>query len=59
MVAYVDIMVRIIDAGPKGNLTRFMNNSCDPNCDTQKWNVNGDWRIGLFANRNIPAGEFH
>ena len=23
---------RIIDAGPKGNLSRFMNNSCEPNC---------------------------
>lgn len=23
---------------------RFMNHSCDPNCETQKWVVNGDTR---------------
>ena len=40
---------RMIDAGPKGNIARFMNHSCDPNCETQKWTVNGDTRVGLFA----------
>ena len=39
----------MIDAGPKGNNARFMNHSCDPNCITQKWSVNGDTRVGLFA----------
>eukprot|EP00057_Strongylocentrotus_purpuratus_P010549 XP_011665023.1 PREDICTED: histone-lysine N-methyltransferase NSD2 isoform X2 [Strongylocentrotus purpuratus] len=48
---------RIIDAGPKGNLSRFMNHSCQPNCETQKWTVNGDTRVGLFAIRNIAAGN--
>ncbi|PAA63624.1 hypothetical protein BOX15_Mlig026212g1, partial [Macrostomum lignano] len=48
---------RIIDAGPKGNLSRFMNHSCSPNLVTQKWSVNGDLRIGLFALRDIKAGE--
>ncbi|KAL9982434.1 hypothetical protein ACROYT_G004474 [Oculina patagonica] len=47
----------IIDAGPMGNLSRFMNHSCDPNCETQKWTVNGDVRVGLFAAREIKAGE--
>uniref|UniRef100_A0AAZ3RSV3 Nuclear receptor binding SET domain protein 2 n=1 Tax=Oncorhynchus tshawytscha TaxID=74940 RepID=A0AAZ3RSV3_ONCTS len=47
---------RIIDAGPKGNYSRFMNHSCQPNCDTQKWTVNGDTRVGLFAVCDIPAG---
>ncbi len=46
---------RVIDAGPKGNLARFMNHSCEPNCETQRWLVNGDIRIGLFALKNIPA----
>ncbi|XP_035391481.1 histone-lysine N-methyltransferase NSD3 isoform X4 [Electrophorus electricus] len=46
---------RVIDAGPKGNLSRFMNHSCDPNCETQKWTVNGDIRIGLFTLCDIPA----
>lgn len=48
---------RIIDAGPKGNEARFMNHSCQPNCETQKWTVNGDTRVGLFALTEIPAGK--
>nr|XP_020449602.1 histone-lysine N-methyltransferase NSD3 [Monopterus albus] len=47
---------RVIDAGPKGNSSRFMNHSCSPNCETQKWTVNGDVRIGLFALCDIDAG---
>ncbi|KAG8128430.1 hypothetical protein E2320_015267 [Naja naja] len=46
---------RIIDAGPKGNYARFMNHCCQPNCETQKWLVNGDTRVGLFALVNIKA----
>ena len=48
---------RMIDGGRKGNLARFMNHSCDPNCVTQKWTVNGDTRVGLFAIKNIDPGE--
>ncbi|XP_015919381.2 uncharacterized protein [Parasteatoda tepidariorum] len=47
---------RIIDAGPKGNYSRFMNHSCEPNCEMQKWIVNSDPRIGLFARKDIKAG---
>lgn len=46
----------IIDAGPKGNLARFMNHSCNPNCETQKWVVNNQVRVGLFAKCDIPCG---
>ena len=48
---------RMIDAGPKGNIARFMNHSCDPNCETQKWTVNGDTRVGLFALKDISDGS--
>ncbi|XP_051869513.1 histone-lysine N-methyltransferase NSD2 [Pristis pectinata] len=48
---------RIIDAGPKGNYSRFMNHSCKPNCETQKWTVNGDTRVGLFALCDIAVGS--
>ena len=48
---------RMIDAGPKGNVARFMNHSCAPNCITQKWTVNGDIRVGLFAVDDIKPGE--
>eukprot|EP01125_Pyxidicula_operculata_P021050 TRINITY_DN796_c0_g1_i4.p1 TRINITY_DN796_c0_g1~~TRINITY_DN796_c0_g1_i4.p1 ORF type:complete len:367 (-),score=53.23 TRINITY_DN796_c0_g1_i4:8-1108(-) len=45
-----------IDASAKGNIARFINHSCDPNCITEKWTVNGEWRLGIFANRDIPKG---
>uniref|UniRef100_A0A674NYC4 Histone-lysine N-methyltransferase NSD3 n=1 Tax=Takifugu rubripes TaxID=31033 RepID=A0A674NYC4_TAKRU len=47
---------RVIDAAQKGNLSRFINHSCSPNCETQKWTVNGDVHIGLFALCDIDAG---
>ena len=47
----------IIDASVKSNNARFINHSCDPNCQTQKWKVNGETRIGIFAIKNISAGE--
>ncbi len=34
-----------------------MNHSCNPNCATQKWIVNGQLRIGLFALRRIKASS--
>lgn len=39
----------------QGALGRFINHSCDPNCETQKWLVHGELAIGLFATKDIPA----
>ncbi|CAH1391554.1 unnamed protein product [Nezara viridula] len=47
----------IIDATVKGNISRFINHSCDPNAETQKWTVNGELRIGFFSKRPIAKGE--
>lgn len=47
----------IIDATTRGNISRFINHSCDPNSETQKWTVNGELRIGFFSKRFIPAGD--
>ncbi|OMO57166.1 hypothetical protein COLO4_35487 [Corchorus olitorius] len=47
----------VIDACVKGNLGRFINHSCDPNCRTEKWMVDGEICIGLFALRDIKKGE--
>ncbi|XP_078700416.1 uncharacterized protein LOC144927102 isoform X2 [Branchiostoma floridae x Branchiostoma belcheri] len=47
----------IIDATKKGNVSRFINHSCDPNCETQKWTVNGVLRVGFFTRRPINEGE--
>lgn len=55
-VFFLFLQDRIIDAGPKGNQARFMNHCCQPNCETQKWTVNGDTRVGLFALQDIPRG---
>uniref|UniRef100_A0A914ZC83 Histone-lysine N-methyltransferase n=1 Tax=Panagrolaimus superbus TaxID=310955 RepID=A0A914ZC83_9BILA len=46
----------VIDASKKGNLSRFMNHSCQPNCIMQRWIVRGEQRIGIFALTNIEAG---
>lgn len=48
---------KVIDASRKGNLSRFMNHSCNPNCETQKWMVNGQLRVGLFAQKPVRAGS--
>ena len=41
----------------QGALGRFINHSCDPNCETQKWVVHGELAIGLFALKDVAAGE--
>ena len=46
-----------IDAYQKGAVSRFINHSCEPNAETQKWTVNGLLRIGFFAIRDIHPGE--
>ncbi|CAN1130112.1 Histone-lysine N-methyltransferase ASHH1 [Linum perenne] len=45
-----------IDATSKGSHARFINHSCQPNCETRKWNVLGEIRVGIFAKEDIPIG---
>eukprot|EP00126_Sphaerothecum_destruens_P001517 Sdes_comp14934_c0_seq1m3634 len=47
----------VIDATKKGGSSRYINHSCEPNCETQKWHVNGEFRIGIFSIKDIEAGE--
>lgn len=47
----------VIDPTTRGNLARFINHCCDPNCETQKWNVLGEICIGIFAKRDIAEDE--
>ena len=42
-----------IDGGAKGNIARWINHSCDPNCDTYE----KDQRIFIRAIRYIRPGE--
>jgi len=40
---------QVIDARHKSNLARFINHSCEPNAQLQRWSVDGFTRIGIFA----------
>ncbi|KAK5940856.1 histone methyltransferase set2 [Knufia obscura] len=46
-----------VDATKKGNMGRFCNHSCNPNCYVDKWVVGDKLRMGIFAERSIKAGE--
>ncbi|KAL1306579.1 hypothetical protein AAFC00_005263 [Neodothiora populina] len=46
-----------VDATKKGNLGRFCNHSCNPNCFVDKWVVGDKLRMGIFAERDIACGE--
>ena len=48
---------RFLDARYYGSHSRYLNHSCDPNCMTEKWEVNGVMTIGIFAAKNINAGD--
>lgn len=47
----------VIDATRLGGIGRFTNHSCDPNCETQKWTVDGRARIGIFALKDLKIGD--
>ncbi|XP_021864842.2 histone-lysine N-methyltransferase ASHH3 isoform X2 [Spinacia oleracea] len=47
----------VIDATAKGNKSRYINHSCCPNTEMQKWSIDGETRIGIFATRDIEKGE--
>lgn len=47
----------VIDSYTKGNISRYINHSCSPNCIIEKWMVEGRPRIAIFAMKNIQQGE--
>jgi len=46
-----------LDARKRGGLARYINHSCEPNCIVNRWKVKGILRAGIFALREIAAGE--
>lgn len=46
-----------IDASVAGGPARFINHSCEPNCNAQRWLVEGRWHVGIFASRDILPRE--
>ena len=47
----------VCDATKQGNVARFINASCDPNCYTKIISIDGTKRIAVYAKRDIAAGE--
>ena len=47
-----------IDAREMGNLSRFINHSCDPNCQLTRVFVGGYLRIAIVAIKYVAPGEF-
>ncbi|KAI9143587.1 histone methyltransferase, partial [Paraphysoderma sedebokerense] len=47
----------IIDATKCGNLARFINHCCDPNCTARIITVDGKKKIVIYAKYDIEQGE--
>lgn len=48
---------RVIDGGSKGNAARWINHSCEPNCESEMVEKKGETRVYIQAVRDIKAGE--
>lgn len=46
-----------VDGKHYGNEARFINHSCDPNCELQLWQVDGRMRIGIVTIREVQPNE--
>jgi tRNA A22 N-methylase len=42
-----------VDARFKGDVARFFNHSCEPNCKMDIWTVGGHLKLGIFALKDI------
>lgn len=47
----------VCDATKQGNMARFFNASCEPNCMTKIINVNNEKRVVVYALKDIQSGE--
>ncbi|KAI8916412.1 hypothetical protein EDD86DRAFT_198465 [Gorgonomyces haynaldii] len=47
----------VLDGHRKGTKARFINHSCEPNCHIEKWYVDGEFRVGVIASRDIPPNQ--
>ncbi|GAA5901954.1 hypothetical protein JCM6882_000150 [Rhodosporidiobolus microsporus] len=48
----------VLDAGQRGNASRFINHSCGPNLHVVRWRLATmeEYQMGIFALHDIPAG---
>ena len=42
-----------IDSQKKANKTRYINHSCDPNCNMEKWDVGKEKRMAVYTNQAL------
>ena len=47
----------VIDPTYSGNIARFINHSCDPNCQTRKWTILNEICVGIFTIKDIKENE--
>ena len=47
----------VIDPTYSGNVARFINHSCDPNCETRKWTILNEVCVGIFAVKDMAENE--
>ena len=53
---YYDIDLLIDGKGKKGNASKFINHSCNPNCILEQWCVKGMPHMCFFACKDINNG---
>ena len=49
--------LNVCDATKQGNVARFINASCDPNCYTKIITLDGNKRIVIYAKKDISMGD--
>ena len=49
--------LNVCDATKQGNVARFLNASCDPNCQTKIITLDGTKRIVIYAKKDISVGD--
>jgi histone-lysine N-methyltransferase MLL3 len=47
----------VIDATMAGNLARYINHSCAPNCFAERFEIEREFKIVIVTNRRITRGE--
>lgn len=45
-----------VDARNIGNVSRYVNHSCNPNCELQTWSVGNECRLVIVALKDIDSG---
>ena len=50
-------LVAYIDGGARGNAARWINHSCNPNCEADMVEIRGHMHVFIEALRDIKTGE--